>query len=63
MLPPESADIADDPVITALQDWKILTGFKPPTGTAAHRQREWDGHCMDTKSVNHLAMHWTGHVS
>ena len=42
MLPPESADTSDDLVDTALKAWKLLTGSEPPTGSAAHRQREWD---------------------
>ena len=42
MLPPESADTSDELVNTALQAWMILTGSGPPTGSAAHRQREWD---------------------
>ena len=44
LLPPESEDIADDLVNTALEAWKTLTGAEPPTGSAAHRQREWDIH-------------------
>ena len=35
-----------------LEAWKILTGSEPPTGTAAHRQREWDGRRIRKVSTN-----------
>src|SRR6218665_2545902 len=52
LLPPESEDIADDLVNTALEAWKTLTGAEPPTGSASSKRV---GHPLDKKCVDRFA--------
>src|ERR1043165_1278018 len=52
ILPTASAEIPYELANSALTAWKTLTGAEPPSGTATHRQKEWN--------LRYTEKAWTG---